>query len=123
MANLKDAIDQDLVAMLEATKHLSGRELEEAREALPPTEVCDAILSDVDTDEAAFWYNTQRDWQRRARAVLGKLEPPTREMALADELPSWLVEKWAKFIVLEWSHKLGWAVERAEEWLETTAGR
>ena len=120
MGNLKDAIDQDLVTMLVMSQQLSGRELDEAKEALPPDHVCRAILTDTDTDEAAFWYNEQRDWQRRAKNVLMRLEPPTRAMALADELPSWMAENWAKFIVLEWSHKLGWAVERAEEWLETT---
>lgn len=120
MGNLKDAIDQDLVTMIRISETLSGDILAEAQDALPPAHVCRAIMTDTDTDEAAFWYNDQRDWQRRARRVLEQLEPPTRAMALADELPSWMGQKWAKFIVLDWSHKLGWAVERAEEWLETT---
>lgn len=122
MANLREAIDQSLVAMIEATKNLKGRELADFEDALPPAHVCKAIITDTDTDEAGFWYNAQRDWQRRQRRVLDSLEQPTRELALAGEMPSWMAEPWAKFIVLEWSHKLGWAVERAEEWLTTTHG-
>ena len=120
MGNLRDAIDQDLVAMLIASKDMKGRELDDLMEAMPPEQVRKAILTDTDTDEAAFWYNEQRDWQRRAKQVIQRLEPPTREMALADELPSWMGETWAKFLFLEWSHRLGWAVEQAEEWLATT---
>lgn len=122
MGNLKDAIDQYLVTLIVMSQQLSGKELEDARDALPPANVCHAILTDTDTEDAAFWYNDQRDWQRRQRRILEELEQPTREMALAGELPDWMGEKWAKFIVLEWSHKLGWAVERAEEWLAKTSG-
>jgi hypothetical protein len=122
MANIRDAVDEQLVTMIVMSQQLSGRELAEAEDALPPKHVRNAILTDTDTDDAGFWYNEQRDWQRRQRRVLEALEPPTREMALAGELPIWMAEEWAKFITFEWSHRLGWAVERAEEWLAKTSG-
>lgn len=122
MGNLRDAVGSDLVTMLVMAQQLSGRERGDADDALPPEAVRLAVLSNEDTDDAIVWYNDQRDWQVRQRAVIEQLEMPSREMALVGELPSWMAEPWAKFIMFEWSHRLGWAVEQAEEWLAKTTG-
>lgn len=119
MSNLREAIGEPAVTqIIEAGSRAYADP--EVQASLPPLSIRRAIIDDIDTDETVEWYNAQRGLQVRAEEVKKMLEPATRTMALAGEIPSWMTQKWAQNIFFDWGVGLERAVEEAEEWLRKT---
>lgn len=124
---LKDAIPPEIQMLIIQNHKLRDKEL---AAVLPPEPIQNALLVELgcikspvkpsDEPNAPEWLAAQRDYQTRASTVweaLSRVEPLTEETAKSGQIPAWAFHSWATTLQLEWSHLLGQAVEKAEEYL------
>lgn len=124
---LKDAIPQEIQMLVIQNHKLRDKEL---AAVLPPEPIQHALLVELgcvrspvkpsDEPQVAEWLTTQRDYQTRASRIweaLSAAEPLNEDLAKKGEIPAWAFHSWATTLQLDWSHLLGQAVERAEEYL------
>lgn len=124
-------LPEDVVALVLAVSQdekLASSE-PEVQNLLPPTEVINCVLAQAglrkpstadEIGRADDWMNDQQSWQDRAMSVenqLQKLEPFTREGAMAGRIPGWAIHPWASGLLHKWSSGLQKAVLDAESYV------